>query len=123
MARERVLRIVLVVVGVLFCALAYPALMFFSKEPAITMIMSLYVPLGIFLLLAARDPSRHRSLIAYAGWANVAHASVMAVQEYWHVIAQRELVGVAVFGVIGITLIALTPGKQLHGQASAAGAD
>jgi hypothetical protein len=64
MRRERALKIVLVVVGLLFSALAYPSLMFVKQEPALAMMLSLYVTLGIFLLLAARNPSAHRSLIA-----------------------------------------------------------
>jgi hypothetical protein len=40
------------------------------------------VTLGIFLLLAVRDPAANRSLIAFGGWANLAHAGVMVAQEY-----------------------------------------
>jgi hypothetical protein len=36
------------------------------------MLMSIYVTLGIFLLLAVRDPAANRSLIAFGGWANLA---------------------------------------------------
>jgi len=111
MVRERVLRVVLILVGVLFLALVYPGLMFFSRQPGVAMIMSIYVTLGVFLLLAARDPAANRSLIAFAGWANVAHATVMAIQAYLHVIQPRELVGVVAFGIIGIALIALAPAK------------
>jgi len=82
MKRERVLKIVLVVVGLLFTAGVIPLSMFFLREPAVAMIMSIYVTLGIFLLLAVRDPAANRSLIAFAGWANLAHAGVMAAQEY-----------------------------------------
>jgi uncharacterized protein DUF6632 len=59
---------VLVVVGLLFCAGVYPMTTFFSREPAMPMIMSIYVTLGIFLLLAVRDPAANRSLIAFGGW-------------------------------------------------------
>jgi succinate-acetate transporter protein len=38
------------------------------------MLMSIYVTLGIFLLLAVRDPAANRSLIAFGGWASLAHA-------------------------------------------------
>jgi hypothetical protein len=82
MRRERALKIVLVVVGLLFTAGVVPLTMFFSREPAVPMIMSIYVTLGIFLLLAVRDPAANRSLIAFGGWANLAHAGVMAAQEY-----------------------------------------
>jgi hypothetical protein len=122
MNRERTQRIVLIIVGLLFLALAIPGVMFFSSEPSIPMIMSLYVTLGVFLLLAARNPSAHRSLIAYAGWANVAHASVMALQEYWHLIQPRELIGVVVFGIIGIVLIATAPAKETAKHVSVANA-
>ena len=67
MRRERVLKIVLVVVGLLFTAGVVPLTMFFSQEPAVPMIMSIYVTLGIFLLLAARNPAANRSLIGFAG--------------------------------------------------------
>jgi hypothetical protein len=91
--------------------------MFFSREPAVPMIMSIYVTLGIFLLLAVRDPAANRSLIAFGGWANL--AAVMAAQEYRNVIERRELVGVVVFAIVGIVLVALTPAKQRVKQASA----
>jgi hypothetical protein len=45
------------IVGLLFLAGVVPLTMFFSREPAVPMIMSIYVTLGIFLLLAVRDPS------------------------------------------------------------------
>jgi hypothetical protein len=80
--------------------------MFFSREPAVPMIMSIYITLGIFLLLAVRDPAANRSLIAFGGWANLAHAGVMAVQEYRNVIERRELAGVVVFAIVGVVLVA-----------------
>jgi hypothetical protein len=122
MVGERTQRVVLIIVGVLFVAMVIPGVMFFSREPAIPMIMSLYVTLGVFLLQAARNPAANRSLIAYAGWANVAHAGVMALQEYWHEIQPREVVGVIVFGIIGIVLIALAQAKEQVKQVSAANA-
>jgi hypothetical protein len=36
----------------------------------------------------------------------------MAVQEYRNVIGRRELVGVVVFAIVGVVLIALAPAKQ-----------
>lgn len=110
--KERSLKVVLVVAGLIFVAGAYPLVAFFSSEPAVAMIMSLYVPLGVFLLLAARDPAANRSLIAFAGWANVAHASVMAVQLYMRVIKPQEMAGVVVFGIIGVGLVVMSLGKQ-----------
>ena len=119
MNRERALKIVLVVVGLLFMAGFIPLTMFFSREPAVPMIMSIYVTLRIFLLLAARNPAANRSLIAFAGWANLAHAAVMTAQEYRNVIERQELVGVIVFAIVGVVLVALAPAKQAVEKASA----
>src|SRR5262249_7603116 len=41
--------------------------------------MSLYTTLGVFLLLAVRNPSVHRSLIAFAPWSSFAHALGMSL--------------------------------------------
>ena len=112
MKRERVLKIMLVVVGVLFCAGVYPLVLMAKQEPALAMMMSLYATLGIFLLLASRNPSGHRSLIAFAAWSSFAHASVMAVQASLNLIPRTELMGVAFFVVIGVALIVLAPAKQ-----------
>jgi hypothetical protein len=65
MGRERALKIVLVLVGLLFAALVYPMLVFVKLESALAMMMCLYATLGVFLLLAARNPAAHRSLIAF----------------------------------------------------------
>jgi hypothetical protein len=111
MIRERGLKIVLVVVGLLFVATAYPLVAMRIGE-AEQMMLSVYVTLGIFLLIAARNPAAHRSLIAFAAWSSVAHAMVMAVQSFYDV-AERVhfLVGVALFVIIGVALIALAPAK------------
>jgi tryptophan-rich sensory protein len=111
MKRERVLKVVLVIVGLLFCAAVYPLILMAKQDPALAMMMSLYATLGVFLLLASRNPSAHRSLIAFAAWSSFAHATVMSVQAYLNFIARRELIGSAVFILIGVTLIALAPAK------------
>jgi hypothetical protein len=119
MWRERALRVVLVVVGLLFSALVYPLMMFIKQEPALAMMLSVYVSLGIFLLLAARNPSANRSLIAFTAWSSFAHAALMAVQAFRNFIARGELLGVVVLVIIGVALIALAPGKQSVERASA----
>jgi len=118
MKRERVLKVVLVLVGLLFCAAIYPLMLMAKQDPALAMMMSLYATLGVFLLLASRNPSAHRSLIAFAAWSSFAHATVMAVQAYLGIIARRELFGVATFLLIGVALIALAPAKQSVERAS-----
>ena len=112
MKRERALKIVLVVVGLLFCAAVYPLMLMAKRDPALAMMMSLYATLGVFLLLASRNPSAHRSLIAFTAWSSFAHATIMGVQAFLSFIARRELFGVATFIVIGGAVIALAPAKQ-----------
>jgi len=121
MRGERALKVVLVVVGLLFVAGVYPLLMFVRQEPALAMMLSLYVTLGIFLLLASRNPSANRSLIAFTAWSSFAHAALMGMQAFRNYIARTELLGVALFAVIGVTLIVLAPAKQSMQRASAVG--
>ena len=121
MRRERALKVVLVVVGLLFSAGVYPLIMMVKQDPALAMMMSLYATLGVFLLLAARNPSEHRSLIAFTAWSSFAHAALMAVQAFLNLIPRRELMGVVVFILIGVALIVLAPAKQSTERASAVG--
>lgn len=120
MRRERALKIVLVLVGLLFCAGVYPLLVFMRQTPALAMMLSLYVTLGIFLLLAARNPSANRSLIAFTAWSSLVHGGLMAFQVFRNMIARTELAGVVAFAAIGVTLVALAPAKQSVESAAAA---
>ena len=120
MNRERALKVVLVVVGLIFCDLAYPLMMFVKQEPALAMMLSVYVTLGIFLLLAAPNPSANRSLIAFTAWSGFAHAAVMAVTSFSKGGYRGDLWGVAVLVIIGIALIALAPSKRSGERVSAA---
>jgi hypothetical protein len=120
MGRERALKAVLVVVGLIFSALVYPLTMFVRQEPALAMMLSVYVTLGIFLLLASRNPSANRSLIAFTAWSSLVHALLMAGHAFAGLIARGELIGSAVLVVIGVGLIALAPGKKMVEPVSAA---
>ena len=111
MWRERALKIALVVVGLIFCGLAYPMIMFVKQAPALAMSFSVYVTLGIFLLLASRNPTANRSLIAFTAWSSFVHAMLMAGQAFARLIARGELIGSAVLLVIGIALIVWAPEK------------
>lgn len=120
MNRARALKIVLGLVGSIFLASAYPLVLFVRQEPALSMMFSLYVTLGIFLLLAIRNPSESRILIAFTAWSSFAHAGVMGLQALLNMISRSELVGVALLAVIGVALIALAPAKQPDDHASVA---
>ena len=125
--RERALKIVLVLVGLLFCAASYPAIGGLrdpaNSDTGDTMQMAIYATLGIFLLIAARNPAAHRSLIAFAAWSSFAHAAVMGTLGF----EMREardgfLIASALLVIIGVVLIALAPRKQPADKASASGA-
>jgi len=125
MRRERALKFVLVVVGLLFSAGVYPLIGSLlhpaGSDMGDTMMLSLYVPLGIFLLIAVRNPSAHRSLIAFAAWSSFAHAVAMSILGL-EIASQRVgfLIGSAVLVVIGVALLALAPAKQSVEHVSAA---
>jgi len=112
MNREVALKIVLAVVGLLFLASAYPLMVFVRQDPALSMMFSIYVTLGVFLLLAIRNPLASRSLIAFTAWSSFAHAAVMGTQALRNMISRGELGGVAILVVIGVALIALAPAKR-----------
>ncbi len=124
MYRERALKIVLVLVGLLFALTVYPLTtsLWQAHEASYgPMMLSLYVTLGIFLLLAARDPAANRSLIGFTAWSSFAHVvmigqSVRDVGERGHLLG-----GSAGLIIIGIALLALAPAKQPVGRTSAAG--
>jgi uncharacterized membrane protein YhdT len=126
MWRQRALRILLVLFGLIFVAGVYPLITSVrsgwqaNKEDAEPMALSLYVTMGIFLLVAARNPSANRGVIAFAAWLNIAHAAVMAVMAV-HLPNERQglLIAAAGFGVIGAALIFLAPAKRLGERASA----
>jgi hypothetical protein len=121
MWRERGLKVVLMVVGLLFSAAIYPVIGGRSdpahSDTGDTMMMGLYFALGIFLLMAVRNPSAHRSLIAFAAWSSFAHAVVMSILGF-EIATERVgfLIGSAVLVVIGIALIVLAPAKQPFGR-------
>lgn len=129
MNRERALKVVMVLVGLLFVAGVYPVAMdLWHANPADTgddMMLSLYVTLGVFLLLAVRNPSGNRSLIAFTAWSSFAHAVVMSALALQPKQASERtgfLWGSAALVVIGVALIALAPAKRSGELASAASA-
>jgi hypothetical protein len=122
MLRQRALKVVLVLVGLLFVAGGTYFLIFAvqdgwraNKERIEPMFLSLYVTQGAFLLLAALKPSVNRGIITVVAWLNIAHALVMTVMAI-HLPNERQdlLVGSAVFAGIGVILIALNSPPELN---------
>ena len=112
MRRERALKIVLVVVGLLFTAGIYPLVGGLvhpaGSDTGDTMMMSLYFVLGILLLIAVRNPSAHRSLIAFAALSSFAHAAVMTILGFE---MRSERTGFWIGSAVLVALIALAPAK------------
>jgi hypothetical protein len=44
------------------------------------MIIGVYATLGVFLIIAARNPLEHLSLIWFAVWSSIVHGGIMGVQ-------------------------------------------
>ena len=122
MKRERLTQIVLVIVGLLNLAqiyflytdLRHSSWLLERKSEIHPMFLSFFIPVGVFLLIAARRPSEHRSMIALAAWWHISHGTVMAIQtvEAWNHSVQRNFTDVILFLVIGGVLLALLPAKR-----------
>ncbi len=122
MKRERLTQIVLVIVGLLNLALIYflyldlrhSSWLLERKNELDPMFLSFFIPVGVFLLMAAKRPAEHRSMIALAAWWNISHGGVMAIQtvEAWIHGVHRSFIDVIVALVIGVVLLALLPPKR-----------
>jgi|SRR5581483_175898 hypothetical protein len=120
--RERLTQIVLVIVGLLDLAIIYflyldlrhSSWLLQKKNECDPMFLSFFIPVGVFLLMAAKRPSEHRSMIALAAWWNISHAVVMAIQtvQAWIHGVHRNFTDVILFLVIGVVLLVLLPAKR-----------
>ena len=123
MKRERVLQVVLVVLGLLYSFWGY--ILFDNlwhlkwlngHSDVMPMFLSLNTTLGVCLLVAVKHPARHRSLIAYGSWSSLAHAltmSIMSVQAVAHGTHRQDSPqDIVMFVVIGAALLALLPPQQ-----------
>jgi hypothetical protein len=123
MKRERALKVVLVLVGLLYSFLGLILIDNLWHEKWLTnhsdvtpMFLSLNTALGICLLLAAKHPARHRLMIAYGAWSSLAHAftmTIMSAQAATHGMHRQDSPqDIVMFVVIGGSLLALLPAKQ-----------
>ena len=122
----------LVLVGLIFLFAVYPLMMFLwpsgwrwqpNQMEYEQMILGIYATLGIFLLLASRNPSAHRSLIAFTAWSSLIHAAIMAVQAIRNTGERGHLLGdVPALLIVWVALIVLAPAKESAERVSASGA-
>ena len=120
--RVKILRIVLIVVGLIFVFGVWPLTMIWpsgwawhteGRSEYLEMIMGIYATLGAFLLIASRDPLAHRSLIWFTVWSSIVHGGLMAVQS----VAKPQHIGhlwgdVLALFIVSIALAAFTPRRH-----------
>jgi hypothetical protein len=122
MSSHKLLQIALVLFGAVFC-LVYPLAMVWPSgwawhegPPAdsnyFMMIVGVYATLGIFLILAARDPHANRSLILFTIWSSLVHAAIMAVQAIGAPGQHGHLTG----DVPALVLVAVVLGLLVYGD-------
>jgi len=74
------------------------------------MIVGVYATLGVFLLMASRDPESHKSLIWFTVWSSVVHGAIMGVQAFTDAGESGHLIGdVPVLFLVAIILAVLMP--------------
>lgn len=112
------LRIALAVVGVIFIFGVYPLTILWpsgwtwhmgGQSLYLQMILGVYATLGVFLLLAARNPLSHLSLIWFTVWSSVVHGGIMAAQSLAYPEHRGHLLGdVPALLLIALVLAVLT---------------
>jgi DNA-binding helix-hairpin-helix protein with protein kinase domain len=112
------LRIALVLFGLIFIFGIYPLSIVWPSgwiwghghSHYLLMIIGIYATLGVFLLMAARDPDANRSLIWFTVWSSVVHGAIMAAQSFSEAAEHGHLVGdVPALFLIAIVLAILMP--------------
>jgi hypothetical protein len=123
----KVLPIALVVVGITFemgvytLTIIWPAGWIWDAEGEhshyLQMILGVYATLGVFLILASRDPLKNLSLIWFTVWSSLVHGGIMAIQAFVYPEHRGHLLGDApALLVIALVLAVLTPrGEQVVG--------
>lgn len=125
--RLKYLRIALILVGITFLVGIYLLMIVWpsgwtwhtghSDYPM--MIVGIYATLGVFLLLAARNPLNHLSLIWFTVWSSVVHGAIMAVQALAPNSHGHLMGDVPALFIVAAVLAVLTPrGDALHTRAA-----
>ncbi len=86
---SKYLHIALLLVGIIFVVGIYPLTIVWpsgwawhaeGRSDYLEMILGIYATLGVFLIIASRNPLEHRSLIWFTVWSSVVYGGIMAVQ-------------------------------------------
>ena len=117
-SRALYLRIALIITGLVFIFGFYPLTVLWPSgwvwghghSHYLAMIMAVYATLGVFLLLAARDPAANKSIIWFTVWSSVAHGAVMAYQSFTDAGERGHLIAdVPALFIIAVVLGVLMP--------------
>lgn len=125
-ARLGILRMLLIVVGLIFIFAIYPLMAVLwpsgwrwqPNQPEYEqMILGIYATLGVFLLIASRNPLQHLSLIWFTVWSSLVHAGIMAVQAVKAPMEHGHLLGdIPALLIVALLLAVFTPrGAQVEG--------
>jgi hypothetical protein len=120
--RIKYLRVALIAVGVIFIVGIYSLIMIWpsgwswhsgpshSLPHYLQMILGVYATLGIFLLIASRNPLANLSLIWFTVWSSIVHAAIMAAQSLANPEHMGHLWGdVPTLLIVAAVLALLTP--------------
>lgn len=119
--RIKYLRIALIVFGLFLIFCVYPAFILWPsgwrwlpyQSNYEQMIAGIYATLGIFLLLAAKNPLQNLSLIWFTVWSSFVHGGIMLIQAIVYKHELSHLIGdVPALFLMGIILAVLTPRKE-----------
>jgi hypothetical protein len=113
---SKLLSYALVVFGAAFC-LIYPLSMVWpsgwawhqgmpASNDYFMMIVGVYATLGIFMILASKNPGANQSLIWFVVWSSVVHAAIMA----WESVRNPAMGGHLIGDVPALLLIAVVLG-------------
>ena len=106
--RIKYLRVVLVAVGLIFAVGVYPLTIIWpsgwawhaGQSDYLQMILGIYATLGVFLIVASRNPLANRSLIWFTVWSSLVHGGIMGLQS----LANPEHIG-HLYGDVAALLI------------------
>src|SRR5262245_13921773 len=128
--RIKYLRIVLVIVGLIFILGIWPLTILWpsgwswhaeGRSEYLEMILGIYATLGVFLIIASRNPIAHRSLIWFTVWSSIVHGVIMSVQSVANLPHIGRLWGdVLAWIPVAAVLALLTPRQTAATQSRAA---
>lgn len=119
MSNNRLLSAALIVFGAIFCVV-YPLAIVWPSgwawhqgSPAsndyFLMIVGIYATLGVFLILAAKNPAANASLIWFTIWSSIVHALIMA----WEAMRNPMMGGHLTGDVPALLLVAIVLGALM----------